>query len=564
MRRIILLIFIFFFALLFLPRVVLAAEQIDSFNSAITINQDGSIDVVETINYDFGTSDRHGILRDIPYIKANSDGKKFRMNISVQSVMRDGTSEKYATNKENDTIHIKIGDANRTITGQHVYEIIYEVKGALTYFSDHDELYWNVTGNNWQIPIKNSKLEIRNSKITEQVKFICYTGIKGSTTQECAGRFDESTNEYIVSTNAELAPFEGLTVVISLPKGLVAVLEPVEIGSTWWERLIALVFLIVGFLWYIAAPLFIIYRWWSAGRDPATNKPVTAWFEAPKDGRGRRLTPAELGVLTDEHADMRDISATIVDLAIRGVLQIKELPKKGLFGKTEYEFTLVQQNAADDPSFEPFERKLIEGMFGSTNKTSTKDMKDSFYTTVSKVHEILYKDLQRVGFFPHNPATVRTVFYVVAFVALFTLNIPLAAVAFLFGWHMPRKTLMGAQKKTEGIGLFNFLKSQSRQLTFQAKEKYLFEKLLPYAIVFGVETIWAQRFEHLALKPPDWYSGSYGSHFNSVVFTNSLSNSLNRVQSVSATPTRSSSGFSSGFSGGSSGGGGGGGGGGNW
>ncbi len=95
-----------------------------------------------------------------------------------------------------------------------------------------------------------------------------------------------------------------------------------------------------------------------------------------------------------------------------------------------------------------------------------------------------------------------------------------------------------------------------------------FEKLLPYAVAFGVEGVWAKRFEGIAGKPPEWYEGNYSErHFNSVIFAHSLSRSLGRVSTAAQPPssTRSSSGFSSGFSGGSSGGGfGGGGGGGSW
>jgi uncharacterized membrane protein len=147
---------------------------------------------------------------------------------------------------------------------------------------------------------------------------------------------------------------------------------------------------------------------------------------------------------------------------------------------------------------------------------------------------------------------------------LFTLNLPLLVIAGLFGRNMPKKTPIGAQEANVGLSLKNFLASQERKLAFQSRNQMFFEKLLPYAVAFGVEKIWAQRFNDINLKQPDWYQG-YGStpRFYPVNFVSSLNTSFTGLNRA-VTPTSSSSGFSSGFSGGSSGGGGGGGGGGSW
>ena len=128
---------------------------------------------------------------------------------------------------------------------------------------------------------------------------------------------------------------------------------------------------------------------------------------------------------------------------------------------------------------------------------------------------------------------------------------------------MPRRTLAGAEAKRYALGLKEFLVSQERELEFQEENYFLFEKLLPYAIVFGVAKIWAGKFAHITKYQPDWYQSSGGRVFTPMVLTNRLEKNLASMQ-ASYTPTRSSSGFSSGFSGGSSGGGFGGGGGGSW
>ncbi len=156
---------------------------------------------------------------------------------------------------------------------------------------------------------------------------------------------------------------------------------------------------------------------------------------------------------------------------------------------------------------------------------------------------------------------------VLATLGLFTGSFLLALAAFVFGRNLPRKTIEGVKAKNVAFSLRNFLKSQKRQLAFQADKQMMFEKLLPYAIVFGVERIWARRFADLDLKPPQWYQTYDQRSFNSVVFINSLNSSLSSFRSSVVPPptsTTSTRGFSSGFGGGFSGGGGGGGGGGSW
>src|SRR3989338_5091443 len=167
-----------FFVLLF-PSFV-SAEKITDFHSQIFLQKDGKIRVEEKIVYDFENLDKHGIYREIPSLKPNKDGKKFQMDISVDSVKDE--NEKPYTYKtswlDGDVLQIKIGDANTFITGEHTYIITYEVGGAFTYFSDHDELYWNITGNRWVVPIEKASLELDFPTLLseEQVKTVCYMG----------------------------------------------------------------------------------------------------------------------------------------------------------------------------------------------------------------------------------------------------------------------------------------------------------------------------------------------------------------------------------------------------
>ena len=186
------------------------------------------------------------------------------------------------------------------------------------------------------------------------------------------------------------------------------------------------------------------------------------------------------------------------------------------------------------------------------------------YEAVEDIKSAIYNQLVKEKFFPKNPGSVRNFYKGVGAAALFTMNLPLLISVMIFGRIMPIKTLAGAIAANVAKSLRNFLTSQERQLAFQAKNQIFFEKLLPYAIAFGVEKIWAQRFKDIEIRPPDWYEGQNVSAFTAVYLTSSLHSSFNQLGTASSSPTTSSSGFSSGFSGGSSGGGGGGGGGGSW
>jgi uncharacterized membrane protein len=564
MRKIIFL-FLVSFYLLFGVKIVWAKE-IRNFKVNIVINKDGTIDVKETIVYDFGHLYRHGIYREIPFIKTNKKGKKFKLDFYNFSIF-DENQKPYRFQKilADEKIRLKIGDPQKTISGIHTYTISYKVIGALTYFSDHDELYWNATGNDWSVSIKEATVEVElPEKIDEsQLKASCYTGRYGTTTSLCQIFFNHLDNDRIkmvIKTTSSLGYKEGLTFVLGFPKNIVSVLEPKEYMPFWetiFGKILAFLLKILALFWYLILPFYIAYRWFKYGRDPsASSGQVRAWFDPPKAPDGKRfLTPAEVGVLGDETVDLKDISATIVDLARRGYLKIEERKKS--------EFWLLKTEK-EKTDLLPFEKILLDKFFRSKAYINLK--KEELYQEVEEIKKAIYKQVVMTGLFPENPEKIRSLYYILLILSIVTANFLLFFSSLIFGLRMPRKTKAGVEAKNIAFSLRNFLKSQERQLTFQADKQLLFERLLPYAIVFGVEKIWAKRFENLGIVPPSWYQ-SYSSKgtFNSVYFVNDLNSSISSFKQA-ATPITSSSGFSSGFSsgGGFSGGGGGGGGGGSW
>ncbi len=545
------------------PHACGAQERIRSFDGEITVKSDGSISVHESILYDFGSASRHGIYRTIPFTKTNMDGKKYEMDFRNISVTQDGDGggTRYTVSRSAEEISIKIGDPDRTISGEHTYEISYEVRGALTYFSEHDELYWNVTGSGWDVPIDagRARVTLPSAPAGQDFKLACYTGPVGSTSKDCT--FTTDGNTAVFGTTTQQLANNGFTIVTGFPRGMVAVLEPkpyVTFWQTWYGRLLGLILSVgVGvsaLLWYVYYPLHVIMKWFRQGRDPGIGAgEARAWYDPPATKTGRKLTPAETGTLVDEVAHQKDISATVVDLARRGYLRIEERKKNDFYFRKLKEY---------DKDLQGYERDLLSGIFSSKDEVRLKDKK--LYETVADVKQTLYTKLTEEGFFPKNPEKIRNFYIVMGVLAMMSFNPGLMLIAFVFGRAMPRKTDYGAQAAQIARGLRNFLTSQERQLAHMALNQINFEKLLPYAVAFGAEKIWAERFRDIELKEPDWYSGyAPGTRFNSVMFTDRLGSSFNSL-TTSSTPTRSSSGFSSGGGGGFSGGGGGGGGGGSW
>lgn len=535
-------------------------EHIEHMDVSIALQSDGTAKMNERISYDFGDLTRHGIYRDIGFIKTNDTGKRYVMDFSDVTITDgNGSPYRFESNTQGDNLQWKIGDPDKTITGKHLYDLSYTASGILTYFPSHDELYWNAVGTGWPVPISDASVTVTLPKDVPEadIHADCFTGKAGERAKGCATeRIDPRS--VTVRMSKPLSMNEGLTIVVGFPKGVVAVLEPREqipFFDTFAGKITLVLLAIASVLWYVVAPIAVVRAWLVGGRDP---KPAMgeakAWFSPPKTPHHRLLTPAETGTLVDERADLRDIYASIVDLARRGYLKIIET-QKNVF---DLEKT---KDWKGDVHVLPFERELLDGVFATGERVSIKAI--DLTRTLEKVKGMLYESLVTDKFFPSNPNTLRGWYIALAVVSFLFVNPILFLVSLMFGQHMPRKTLFGAEAAAMARALRHFLTSQEKQLSFQAKNQMMFEKLLPFAVAFGVEEIWAARFKSLGMKNPDWYESTSGGRFNSVVFAHSLGHGMSSSFAASIA-AHSSTGHSSGFSGGSSGGGGGGGGGGSW
>jgi uncharacterized membrane protein len=325
----------------------------------------------------------------------------------------------------------------------------------------------------------------------------------------------------------------------------------------------------------------MFYLWWTRGRDPRL-RPIAAQYEPPN-----QLTPGEAGTLVDNSANMRDITASIVDLAVRGYLVIEEVQKErmlGLMHEKDYNF-ILQKDRSQWSALKPHEQALLDGFFttGTAGETISMDsLQNRFYKTLPVMRSGIFDSLVTQGFYRRRPDSVRST-YIGAGVVVGVLMIWIGARAasamgmapapFIiggiasalvicgFGWFMPAHTEQGTRALEGVLGFEDFLNHvEADRFNRTIRTPQMFEKFLPFAMAFGVEKNWSKAFDGIMTQPPGWYRGGSGPIFYPVNFTNNLNSMSSRASSAMASAPRSSGG--SGFGGGGSSGGGFGGGGG--
>lgn len=240
-------------------------ERIDAYDVAVRIERSGALRIRETIAYDFGSNRRHGIFRDLPERLQYDDARDHVYPIDVLSVRGSaGTPTGYEIEHEGGTLRIRIGDADRTISGRHTYVIDYRVEGAMNGFPDHDELYWNAIGAQWEVPIERARVGVTAPAPISGVA--CFAGLSGST-----GGCERSTVDGASAAFAQrdLAPYQALTVVVALPKG--AVSTPAPILEERWSlpRAFSLTPLTGGLFAFLLVLGLGTFAWlaWTTGRD---------------------------------------------------------------------------------------------------------------------------------------------------------------------------------------------------------------------------------------------------------------------------------------------------------
>lgn len=587
--------------------------EIRSFDAAIVIDPDGTIEVTETIEVTFHVASR-GIYREIPF-RAPVDSDSVRVydftQVTVQTSQ--GAPGDLLRETAGDYLVWRIGDPDTFITGEYTYVISYRVAGALNRFDSHDELFWNVTGDRWDVPIQRARATVQAPGITD---IRCFAGFTGQT-NPCAGAdHDDQTASFTADT---LPAGSQLDVVVAMPPGVVDVppptIEPANPLRRFIEVQVPHVFQtdplrlggagIVGVLGMLVVGLLA-----KRGRDERAATVAGALPGGVEYRPPEGLRPAQLRTLLTEKVDDVSLSATLVDLAVRKHLRIEEVPRTWLAKLGRPDWIIHQLPPPADP-LQPYERQVLSGLFSGRASSGTltasllrsmsggaqptevtaggasvkvSELRNGVFAPHYKlVTKFLYADVVQRGFFRRSPQTVRQAFGFLSFLvlaagvaglyAMFRYDLtyglvlaPLPIVGLLmliFSRWAPRRTAAGAAMNQRARGFREFIQTAETDRMDFAERERLFVDYLPYAMVFDCVDHWVKAFAKVGMPAAtaagDWYVGHGAMDVGRMT---SAMSSLSSQVGGSMRHTASSGG-SSGMSG-SSGGGGGGGGGGRW
>lgn len=565
---------------------------IKSFNSNYYLSRDKSLvshmKVEETIVAVFPDYDQnHGIIRALPETYNNTP-----LHLNIASVTdENGVAYDYTTSKSNNNTVLKVGSADAYVHGDKTYKITYSLQNVIRIFNN-DELYWDANGDQWPQIFGEANVTIHlddnlASSLNGQKK--CFTGAYGQNLQNCTISQSKTAVETTITASAkDLSPYSTLTFVVGFNSGTFKINAVDQFAVKHRAQLFA----VFGSIAPIIYVFWLYKRWRKFGRDPSGKGVIIPQYVPLKD-----LNVLCSDVVLNEKLESKAVSSLIVALAVSKYIRIYEIPKKGLMGKTDYELELLKT----DSSLDEDENKVIEMFFGDNPAPLTKvklsDLKNKLHSSIDELSKSIPARLFKEGYFQNDPNNVKKkyalrgsiaiflgfigaqfLFHVSAYAGVFCIGILISGVITLIvANYMPARTLKGVEARDYLLGLrdymqlaeadrIKFLQSpqgvkQFGDPTKPSNQVKLFEKLLPYAMLFGIEKDWAKQFEDLYKQPPDWYSGNIGT-FNAVYLASSLGNfSGASAASFSAPSSSSSSGFGGG---GFSGGGGGGGGGGGW
>jgi len=610
-----------------------SGERILSFTADYNLASDGSMGVTETLVWQFGPGEHHGIKRNITVRQGvSSPPGKYRlyeMSDVAASSPTGANSEVFVSELGADEV-IRIGSPTQPFQGeqQQTYVLKYRLAHVANGFPDHAELYWNVTGGRFDIPVDSVKVSVHGPAAVTNA--LCFKGADRSAAP-CAA----SAGQIATYSATGLGPREQVTIVASFPASAITDTAPdLRDGDTGFSGAepgssvspsVAKALSLVGYGGGLAFPVLAAALMgtlvWKRGRDeqyagltpgltpvegapgPVTygqEGPVAVQFAPPKGVR-----PGLVGTIIDEEANTIDVSATVVDLAVRGYLTIEEVESGGLFKRADWQLTKLVPPAQAEPLL-PYEETLFAGIFAESNPVLLSGLKNKFHTTLTTAQSQMYAEVTRMGWFRKSPEKARRgwtalgmlvmgaglasgwflgiqssqidqvggVTFVIPSGIVLAVGLLLAGgIIYLLGKRMAAKTAAGSAVLAQSLGFKQYLvTAEARQIRFEEAQD-IFSRYLPFAIVFGVADRWAGTFSEVAeaataagqsIGMPGWYIFAGGGGFGNFGGIASGMDSFSTMASGTFTSTPGSSGGSGFGGGGFSGGGGGGGGGGSW
>lgn len=600
------------------------STTINYYDTHINIHTNATLLVTETINITTDNQQvKHGIYRDLPTRYETKQGYHFDIGFKLIKVSRDGLPEPFHIKKMSNGVRIYIGDPNLLLPqGTYTYQISYSINRALGFFENHDELYWNVTGNAWIFPILKASAQVELPQQAQVIRATAYTGITGAREKDFNINYP-ATNEVTISTHTPLSPYQGLTIVVGWPKGIINQPDLNQEISSFVSDNFSLVFALGGYVFLI---LFYFLSWFYLGRDPKPQT-IIPLFEPPKG-----FSPQALRYIKKMRYDNKMFTSAIINMAVKKFLTIEEKTR------TEY---ILRKVSSDDSLLTPPEQAISNALFQYSPKVVlVPDNHEKISEAIRQFKRALAKEFHKKYFILNTPIICFSIlvsiisllplalekidlFIPMTFVGIIvfvivisliqqfssfrfeslSLGIIIAVMSFItfiiisfspfsydilftsewltylavglflvtnfvFIYLLKRPTPLGTQIISQTKGFEMFLKATEQdRLNFRNppdKTPQLFERYLPYAFALGLEQAWSAQFEKILLQTnyqPTWYIGNNYSSLSTSSFANSIGSSLNSAIVSSSTAPGSSSGFGGG---GSSGGGGGGGGGGGW
>ena len=568
-------------------------DRMSSFTADYVLDAEGGATVTETIDYVFGTSGgvKHGILRNIVTRQAvtDADGRSSEENfryydLDLESVTSPtgAPTETKLTDQSGGETQIRIGDPNVTVSGTQSYVVKYHLANVMNPFPDHAEFFYNVF--------------VGDTVPKDRVK-VTVTGPGGVTSVRCVrgsdpGRDCDSAQagQTAVFTVDNLLGNEDLTIATSLPRAGFGELKPdIRAAGSSYDEGQAKVLTSLALAGGIGAPLvaagvmgvLVATRGrdeWYAGVTPGLA-PGSADAVAPGTApppppaptlRGRRpeiavqfnpppgVQPGMVGTIIDESADTIDVSATVMDLAVRGFLRIEEIQSGTMFSRTDWR--LVQLPPPPGQTLRPYEATVLEGLFAEGSDVKLADLKYKFNTTLNLAIRQMYTEVVERGWFRRSPLRQRAGWQALGFLLIgagavscfylgvvtraidrtggFGVGIPSGVVLGLglivaglifriLGKRMAAKTAAGSAVYAQSLGFRKYLETaEADQIRFE-EASAIFSRYLPYAIVFGVADRWAGTFQKVAeaaaaagspIVMPTWYiySGAMFPDFTSI------------------------------------------------
>ena len=552
-------------------------ERILSYESDLTLRADGRLDVVETIRVRAeGSQIRRGIYRDFPTRYKDRLGNRVVVDFELLGVTRDGRPEPNFTEKRPNGVRINTGNDNFLPTpGDFTYTLRYRTTRQLGFFADHDELYWNVTGLGWDFPIDavQARVHLPAPVASQSLRLDGYTGRMGDKGRDYQAS-SPGPGEVLFRSTRAFAPGEGLTIAVGFDKGIVA--EPTR-GDRWRWFLRDNRGVLIGLAGLALLLAFYAWRWMLVGRDPPPG-PIFPRYQPPED-----FSPGELRVLRRMGHDQRSFAADVVDMGVRGFLQVHAADKGAKDG-----WRLVREPGATLESLALSQQPLAARLFKESNDIELKNTEAARVSGAIAAHASAISKRLKPRYYATHAGNLgwgvafSVLVGVVAFAASGGNGIPVLVVLSVltlithgvFAYLMKAPSPEGRKllDEIEGLRLYlgvaerDELKAMPAPGDAPALDASRYEALLPYAMALDVEDAWTRKFVQAVgaataqASTPRWYYGSgTPGRMGLASLGNSLGNALTQQISSSSMPPGSSSG---GGGGGSSGGGGGGGGGG--